>query len=633
MAVDSQASLSSRSAQWLTYKHSLPEVLAQLESSRLSVNGELEDLIDKFIDKQAGSDDACHAKLVEAKHQLNQLHQHVHDLASEINATDHEVTALNNQVESKLKEYDELNKKCAKKLQEIEDKKKQDLETLKTYKNELEEMKQIANPNVSMNIGSKTIIGGLVQLGLRDFLREPHLLSSASASLMQIGAEEFKSEPHLLSAASSSLMQTGEEEIGSRVEEPTPKEAQNLFASLQMALMDAKQCMHMQAKMPTPATAFVMSRASSPTRPLHLRQDQPGASNATPATVTTTAAPAAPTTTFAMTTKNVLCGAADKINVTVGGVEKAVNPKRDLADNENTTVDCAFVNPDFAGAIWLTCDSGTITAYGQCIHSTSNKTKCEEEKTTLIEVFIKVYVDLSRLIHSKEVDTTDGYNAAKEAVEDQCNDQRKPLQDATSALAAQASKKIKELEDLRPKLEDAKEAEDKLREQVEKLSDECALLPNATTDLNKVRDAIKALSLCPGLTRAEFKVPKFVGSYIDFDEDATQSTDVQIDRRMKSACQSAFSANYPGQLVLPASVAELAQASIHSMPLNNTAPKPLLGMCPDCAGDADVSGGTVHKSGHARVCWAAGAELKLASQRTNCGAPPFSVACVVITEP
>lgn len=593
MTVDSQASLSSRSAQWLAYQNSLPEVLAQLESSRLSVNGELEDLIDKFIDKQAGSADACHAKLVEAKHQLNQLHQHVHDLASEINATDHEVTALNNQVESKLKEYQELNKKCEDELQDLEEKQRQDLEMLNTLRNEMEEMKQIANPNVSMNIAQGTVIGGLAQLGLREFLREPHLLKAASASLMQIGAEEIK----------------GKRAMGARYEAAVQvkNEPQNLFAPLQMAMVDVQKCLHMPAK----NHIFVS-----------LKQD-PNA--------TTTAAPVA-STTFPMTTKNVECGAADKIKVNVGGVEKEVNPKRDLADGDKTTVECSEVNPDYTGAIWLTCDSGSIVADGKCIFSASNATKCEEEKATLVKVYIKVYVDLARLIHSKETDTTDGYNAAKNAIETQCDDQRKPLQDETARISNEASEKIKELEELRPKLEDAKEAENKLREQVKKLSDECALIPNATSDLNKVRDAIKALSLCPGLTRANLKVPKFIG-YIDFNEDATLNNDIQIDRRMRGACQSTYRDNYTGELVLAATVAELAQASIHEMPLTNTAAKPLLGSCPDCEGDTDVTGGTQHRSGHARVCWDAGAELKLATQRTNCGIPPFSVACVVITEP
>merc|ERR1719214_262632 len=104
----------------------------------------------------------------------------------EVNATDHEVTALNDQVESKLKEYDELNKECTKKLEDVEEKKKQNLEMLKTYQNEMEEMKQIANPNVSMDQKNLTIIGGLVQLGLGKYLQE----SQGGASLLQLNAEE-----------------------------------------------------------------------------------------------------------------------------------------------------------------------------------------------------------------------------------------------------------------------------------------------------------------------------------------------------------------------------------------------------------------------------------------------------------
>merc|ERR1719160_1746419 len=130
-----------------------------------------------------------------------------------------------------------------------------------------------------MNVANRTVIGGLVQQGLREFLREPRLLNTASASLMQIGADESKStvlpikrEPHhLLNAASTSLMQMGAEEstwhsfdVGAA--EPTAKEAQGLFASLQLALMDAKQCMHIASKKPTQV-------ANQKPMQVHLRQD------------------------------------------------------------------------------------------------------------------------------------------------------------------------------------------------------------------------------------------------------------------------------------------------------------------------------------------------------------------------
>jgi archaellum component FlaC len=580
MAVDSSASLSSRTAQWLAYQSSLHDVLSQNENSRVAATGELDELIDKFIAKQAGSVDACHAKLIEAKHQLNQLHQHVHDLAMEVNATDHEVTALNSQVESKLKENDELNEKCSNELAEIEKKNQENLAMLDTYRNEMEEMKQIANPNVSMSIANRTIIGGLLQMGLRDMLQAQHF--SEAVSLMQVGGTEMKRQPP----------------------ESAINNAKSLFAPLHMAMVDVAQCMQ---------TPKGNHRAAS----FQQKQD-----------------PTTTTTTFAMTRKNVLCEANDTVTVKVGASEKAVTPKRGLADNENSTVLCSSVNPNFAGSIWLTCDAGTISAdVSMCVDSTSNATKCEQEKKMLVEVFVKVYVDLARLIHTFEEQTTTGYQAEKEAKEKQCDDLRKPLQDDTARISNKASEKIKDLEDLRPRLEDAIDAESKLREQVKKLGEECALLPDTTSDLNKVRDAIKALSLCPGLgdlTRGNLKIPKFI-AYIDFNEDATKNNDVQIDRRMRSFCQSAYRDNYPGELVLPATVAELAQNTIHEMPLTNTAPKPLLGMCPQCDGDPDTADGTQHKSGHARVCWDPGANLTLATQRRNCGTPPFSVACVVIT--
>jgi len=269
-----------------------------------------------------------------------------------------------------------------------------------------------------------------------------------------------------------------------------------------------------------------------------------------------------------------------------------------------------------------------------CVHSETNATKCDAEKATLVEVFIKVYVELARLISDYEEQTTTGYETTKEAEENQCRDRRKPLQDDTSRISSLATEKVKQLEELRPKLEDATEAEAKLREQVKKLSDECALLPNTTSDLDKVRDAIKALSLCPGLNiqGIRLRIPTFLGTFIDFNGDATASTDAELDAAMTTACQSTFSTANPGVEIRAAEVSELVQNATHNMPLKNTAGKPLIAACPGCEGDAD-SGGRSHPSGHARICFEDGADFKLASARRNCATGPFSVACVAIAVP
>lgn len=598
VAVDAKASMGSQAMQWLAYRGSLPGILAQLESSRLTANGQLEDMIDKFIAKQSGSDDACHSQLLEAKHQLNSLHSHVHDLSMEVNATDHQVTALNEQVEAKLKEYDQLNDECSKKLKDIEDEKKRDEDMLQTYRNEMEEMKQIANPNVSIANGS--VIGGLVQMGLKKYLQEKE-----GASLMQFAVEERKRRP----AAASKLLNKANKDI------------KDVFMPLNLAMASVQKCMQTshseQYKRHTAASEHPELLASL------LSLEQP---------VSTTAAP---TTTFDMSHKKIDCGTNTSVRVRIDGVEKEIVPRRGMTDGDSASVPCSSVNSKYVGAIWLNCTAtGLQASASMCVKSELNNTKCEAEKATLIEVFVKVYVELSRLINDFEEQTTTGYETSKNAVEDQCRDRRKPLQDETSRLSGLATEKVKELEDLRPKLEDAIDAEAKLREQVKKLSDECALLPSTTSDLDKVRDAIKALSLCPGLNiqGIQLRIPTFLGRFIDFNGDATTTNDQDLDAAMTTACRTAFSTANPGVEIRAAEVSELVQNATHSMPLTNTAGKPLIAACPGCEGNPDA-GGTTHPSGHARICFDDGADFKLATARRNCATGPFSLACVAIAVP
>jgi len=327
--------------------------------------------------------------------------------------------------------------------------------------------------------------------------------------------------------------------------------------------------------------------------------------------------------------KNVACESNMTVKIKFGDKATDVSPRRDMQDGDKVSVPCSTVDPKLVGAIWLTCNGGDIDSDASCVDSSSNATKCDEEKEKLVETFVKVYVDLAREIQAKETETTEGYEAEKEALKTKCDDQKKPLEKDAAKIAEEASEKIKELEKLRPRLEDAKDSTTKLEEQVKKLTDESALIPKALTDLQKVRETIKALSLCPGLTRGILMVPTFI-DYIEFTEDATKTSDADIDKKMKAACQSAFKRD--GE-VLAASVAELAQNSIHEMPLTNTADKPLIGTCPQCEGDSDKAGGPTHKDGHARICWAAGADLTLASQRKDCATGPFKVACVVLSNP
>jgi len=58
-------------------------------------NEELDNLITHFIDHKAASQDKCPSLLLEAKHQWNALHVHLHELAVEFNSTEMSIQAVN----------------------------------------------------------------------------------------------------------------------------------------------------------------------------------------------------------------------------------------------------------------------------------------------------------------------------------------------------------------------------------------------------------------------------------------------------------------------------------------------------------------------------------------------------------
>merc|ERR1719265_1158281 len=243
--------------------------------------------------------------------------------------------------------------------------------------------------------------------------------------------------------------------------------------------------------------------------------------------------------------KKVYCATTDSAKVEVDGVAGAVSPPRNLTKGEIAQTQCVKVNKEYFGVIWLTCgEAGLGASTAQCLKA-ANATKCQEELEILQKVFVKTYVDLARLIQSYEEKTTEGYNAAKEAIEDQCRDQREPLQNDAAKLASQASEKIKQLEELRPKLEDANNAYRKLAEQVKKLTQQCEALPETITDLDKVRDAIKALSLCPGLNKARLIVPKWIGKYVTVEQPAEDLPDEDFDAVLIEACNKAVGGEFP----------------------------------------------------------------------------------------
>lgn len=303
--------------------------------------------------------------------------------------------------------------------------------------------------------------------------------------------------------------------------------------------------------------------------------------------------------------------------VTVGGVTKEISPKRDLADNQYSSYHCEEVEKSHRGLIWFYCSGGSLTVDDkQCI-ATADQGTCEEEKENLEKTYVKTYVELSRL--KAEYSELANSTACFDNVKAEYDIKKAPIQEAIDNLIKDIDKKVKELQSLRPRLEDALNSETALRKQIEKLSEECAQLPETESDLDKVRDAIQALSSCPGLSRIQFSLPKWTGKWVTFDQDAASMTDEKQDAAMNDACNELVEGSRAAE------VGEIEEQTVEGIPEINAAEVPLLGACPNCAGDSGIS----YASGHARVCWNVGKELNHESKNTACGAGLKAILCVV----
>jgi len=151
------------------------------------------------------------------------------------------------------------------------------------------------------------------------------------------------------------------------------------------------------------------------------------------------------------------------------------------------------------------------------------------------------------------------------------------------------------------------------------LASECGELPETISDLGKVRDAIQALSKCPALSRVQFHLPKWIGTWVTFEQDAESMSDAKQDELMNAACAKAK----PGARA--AEVGEIQEQTVEGIPVSNTASNPLIGSCPSCAGTEDDS----FQSNHGRICWAPGASLSFSERSTNCGAGKKAILCVM----
>lgn len=242
--------------------------------------------------------------------------------------------------------------------------------------------------------------------------------------------------------------------------------------------------------------------------------------------------------------------------------------------------------------------------------------ECEAERDALQATYVKAYVELSRL--AKQYEELANSTACFDTVKDQYANSREPLQTDADRLSSSVSERVAELQTLRPRLEDASKAEEKLRRQIVDLTDQCGAVAPTVSDLDKVRDAIHALSDCPGLSRVKFSLPKWIGTWVTFNQNSVSQGDKDQDAAMNVACSKAS----PGSRA--AEVDEIQEQTVEGIPTSNEAPNPLIGTCPNCEGESDTS----FVSGHSRVCWDPDTPLTLKDRSETCGNGKKAILCV-----
>jgi hypothetical protein len=477
------------------------------DADAVKAGKQMDDLIDDFIDAQAGSEDACHSQLLEARHQLNQLHAMVADLARQVNATEEQIMVYDKMLEERLEEMSELSVWKDKELKKCNADKLKAQAMFAKLKVELEEMHQIASPSVAMDIKN----GKLHEVSLAQEMNR-HLA-------VRINAAGQDHESKELSALQTELAAHLAPTTSGHVLRPAKMPTRHDEAKISGLIQDTEQA--------SLAFRSCMEAAKAPQDALSLFGD-----------------------------------------------EKPSSKKKSEAE-------------------------------------------CQEEKEKLQKTYVKAYVELSRL--KAEYEELANSTACVDNVLEQYKNRKIPLQKEADKLATAINEKVAELQSLRPRLDSALASEERLRKQVLKLTNQCDDLGPTVSDLNKVREAIRALSACPGLSRVKFALPKWVGTWATFDQNGKAHTDKQQDKKMNAACNKIA----PGSRA--AEVGEIQEQTVEGIPTTNTASSPLLGACPECAGTEDKG----FQSGHSRVCWDAEAALDFGSRRENCATGRKAILCVM----
>mmetsp|Transcript_78260 Transcript_78260/g.175410 ORF Transcript_78260/g.175410 Transcript_78260/m.175410 type:complete len:892 (-) Transcript_78260:84-2759(-) len=258
-----------------------------------------------------------------------------------------------------------------------------------------------------------------------------------------------------------------------------------------------------------------------------------------------------------------------------------------------------------------------------------NASACDYQKQILQVTYIKAYVEITRLIAEYEVLITS--HTCEDWVEQTEGQVEKEYKNKIEKYTVTVTSQAQKLETYKARISKAYSVEASLRLHIQQLTTRCHGMGATVSSLDKVRDAISVIGMCPGLGKITFSLPEWTGSWVQVEVDTINLSDDDVDAALNLACEQS-TANDPNQKVRAAETSEILLRSVKGMPNTNTASLPLMGPCPNCAGDNDETGGPVHFSGHARICWDPGEELAGMTRRTDCTAGRKAVLCIQETE-
>jgi hypothetical protein len=513
---------------------------------------------------------------MEAKHQLNQIHEYVTDLIVQVNTTERAILALDKAMQDKMDEVSELDKWKEEELKKCEAKKQEYIAMFGQLSDEMKEMKQIASPGVAMDVKTGTVINadkavGLVQLpantnlpNKKDMQQLQVLINGTQSAAKQLlhcistngGKPAISQLQRSVIVGSFEIRDVTEQapefklsEFKKSCKESYGWRTANVRQVAKWCGCDLKHkdvkgwCLCPEKMKPLlvgqPKWALVGLKDGQAmgkgyqysVKFAPKAADQTNIDLCTPQKEKPLQAATMAPQTEAPTIKIVdppeaIGGGKPLVAATMAPQTKAptvihVDPPGaiggDLSDEDEVKDDemgsfgaGARTGPLTVDDLRTEEDEAANAAAASIKAGAATPEQCAKEKKVLEETYVKTYVELARL--KDEYNELANSTACFDTVESTYKSRKTPLQEAIDKLIKDIDEKNKALEGLRPRLENAQKAEAQLRQHIGTLSAECAELPETVSNLNKVRDAIQALSKCPGLSRVQFSLPKWTGT-------------------------------------------------------------------------------------------------------------------------